>query len=1072
MMRDQAVVQGNNKENVWSSGMNIIARLFFCCCLNMTVIGSTLVFADDIDLFRTFNVGTEDNAANVLFILDASGSMSGSMGNISRMEAMKQSFNKIISNIFESQSNLNIAVSVFPSSKGGSYVLSGFKNTNPNIIGKSNHDALRLDLINKVNSLTPGGGTPINGSLWDAKNYFYGEAPEYSTVIENDPDAIQNGKFISPFRSSCQSNHIVLLSDGKPNASKADTQIKALTLPLGSSFTPPKGKSECSGNQRGSCAEKLSQWFFEKDHSQAIEGQQNIRIHTIGLANTSGSLDYLKYVATEPSDYYQANSSDELADNIANILAFSTANVDPLLSPSVSVNTYNSLEHRDHLYYAMFAPNTGDQRWQGNIKRYRIGAGGTVLDINDQPALDAQKGGFADSAQSWWASDMDGDGQRDNDGNNPIIGGFATAKPANKASLHRPNRRNLYTYWGQKPTLSDPVNRFPSDPNNNGIQASEFTGNTMALFRNAMQSAEGYQDDEFYAAMLWLRGGNDSKPHGEFSDIIHNNPALVNYYSDGKQFDDTLYVGSNLGFLHAINPKDGEEMFAFMPKELLHNGYEYFAENFSNGKKNYGLDAPLQVWRHDANGDGRILTAPNSGRVQNDEFIYLYQPMRRGGKNIYALDVSDRKTPKMLWQISGGEPEFASMGQSWPVPKRTKISWCLKGTRVSTDINTANNRCVLKEVLFFGGGYDPAYDEGLDGNLGMTDMGNAIYMVDAVTGEKLWSAGHTSADKEHAFTHENMLYSMVADVVPADLTGNGAADVLIAIDIQGQLWRFDFQSTYSDKNQMVSGGLIAQLSSNVSTAEKRRFYHAPDVSTFMKRGVGNQFLAISVASGYRTKPNDTTVNDKIVVLFDRHTFKAPESYAYTQDSTPIRMKHLVNIKDLTSLNADDPLSITSFIRRQDRYGIYVDLPNDGEKVMSASTTYAGQILVNSFTPRGQQTSGGDSCRVEWGKNKLYRLDLNPFFSQTSTIGQSSSFNNRPTAPSDNAINLVSETDISHQGIPPQPQVVMVPCENNCTPDNQRKAVLCIGLECGKEPLQTKPYWMKTYWRESYVLLDK
>ncbi|MDL2425389.1 hypothetical protein M2C68_22870, partial [Pseudomonas sp. BAgro211] len=75
----------------------------------------------------------------------------------------------------------------------------------------------------------------------------------------------------------------------------------------------------------------------------------------------------------------------------------------------------------------------------------------------------------------------------------------------------------------------------------------------------------------------------------------------------------------------------------------------------------------------------------------------------------YALDLTDRSNPKLLWLIKGGTTTgFEQLGQTWSPPVKTRID--IGGT--------------VTDVLIFAGGYDPNQD-----NVSVqTDdtMGNAI----------------------------------------------------------------------------------------------------------------------------------------------------------------------------------------------------------------------------------------------------------------------------------------------------------------------------------------------------------
>jgi type IV pilus assembly protein PilY1 len=154
-----------------------------------------------------------------------------------------------------------------------------------------------------------------------------------------------------------------------------------------------------------------------------------------------------------------------------------------------------------------------------------------------------------------------------------------------------------------------------------------------------------------------------------------------------------LYVATNEGYLHAINTADGSEVFSFMPQELLSNLPTLYDD--ASGSKVYGVDGPIGVWFNDKNKTGLLFDT--SGNLDSDEHVYLYVGMRRGGNNYYALDVTDRSNPKLKWIINGGSGDFAELGETWSKPIVTKVK--LNGTS--------------KDVLIFGGGYDPGHDDAL-----------------------------------------------------------------------------------------------------------------------------------------------------------------------------------------------------------------------------------------------------------------------------------------------------------------------------------------------------------------------
>ena len=104
--------------------------------------------------------------------------------------------------------------------------------------------------------------------------------------------------------------------------------------------------------------------------------------------------------------------------------------------------------------------------------------------------------------------------------------------------------------------------------------------------------------------------------------------------------------------------------------------------------------------------------------------------MGRGGDGVFAVDVTARDAPRLLWEISSSNPDFADLGQTWSTPIAARVR--IDGT--------------ISNVVVFGGGYDPGQD---NRNYRTDTIGNAIYMVDLLSGEYIWSAGHPDAVQEH-----------------------------------------------------------------------------------------------------------------------------------------------------------------------------------------------------------------------------------------------------------------------------------------------------------------------------------
>ena len=142
---------------------------------------------------------------------------------------------------------------------------------------------------------------------------------------------------------------------------------------------------------------------------------------------------------------------------------------------------------------------------------------------------------------------------------------------------------------------------------------------------------------------------------------------------------------------------------------------------------------------------------------------------RRGGRLIYALDVSDPTDPKLMWKIDHTTPGFGELGQTWSQPKVAMV----KGH--------------TNPVLIFGAGYDPNQDK--DPVTSADTMGRGIFIVDAKDGTLLWQA--TAGGGSHTCTGHPCRLSAMTHSIPGDITlidrnADGFIDRLYAADTGGQ----------------------------------------------------------------------------------------------------------------------------------------------------------------------------------------------------------------------------------------------------------------------------------------------
>jgi len=887
----------------------------------------------------------------------------------------------VLSDLMVSMSDVNIALARFNYRDGGHFFMP---------MAELTHGAGGNDIVydTAIQNLIANTWTPLAETLYETYLFFKGSSV-HNGDPDNHPDVLNSSNtslYESPIEDFCQKNFVILLTDGEPTY---DTQEDYLIEGL-PDFASETGSASCSGD----CLDELADYMNGYDCRGDLPDKQSVLTYTIGFGEAVDQQLLLDTATKGGGSYYPATDTAGLADAFSSILTDILAINTSFVAPAVSVNAFNRFTHRDELYYALFRP--GDRpTWNGNVKKFKLTSSG-IVDANGDPAVDPNTEFFDVDATSFWTDAADAP-----DGPEVEKGGAA-----GELTL----TRNIYTNTGTSNLLSDSSNRLHEDN----------TAVTKQMLGDPSMSAEVREEVLQYARGVDLKdddGDEDiTDARRRYGDPIHAKPVLLTYGGTEDVPDMTLFVGTNAGYLHAIDISDGTEQFSFVPRELLPN-LPVLLTNSSSEKHPYGLDGPLTYWFNDANNNGVLL---NSGSVETDEHIYLYQGMRRGGRNYYALDVSERSNPKLLWTVEGGSAEFSELGQSWSAATHAKL--LIAGT--ATD------------VVIFGGGYDTNQDSNETAEA--DSEGRAIYIVNAETGAKIWQAGppgsNNGSDPDLVLTE--MTNSIPADITVIDSNADGYADRIYAADMRAQLWRIDLNNENDaaaelakdiDGNDM--GGVIAKLGGSESE-NNRRFYYAPDIS-LSKSGL---HYNIAIGSGYRSHPLDTDIHDSFYIVRD----------GFSMEQIRDRITAGLYITPDGTFGADgmldDVTSSFDAVTNYASYGCYINLIDRttdtfvGEKSLAKSLTFGGEVMFTTFEPTSSISAS--SCSPSQGVARLYTLDVEMC-----------------TPPGYDPIDGPPEhnPDPLPPGIPPPPTIVI-------TPDGPVVLVGTTIINMAPDRLINKTYW--------------
>lgn len=751
---------------------------------------------------------------------------------------------------------------------------------------------VRDEMVAGVNSMFAEDGTPIVPTLYDAARYLRGSLSGRPT----------------PMTASCQPTHLVLLTDGQANGN-TDSAKNGIASIAGS----------CTGDATDDgekCARTLATYMFANDQLSTLAGDNKVTTHTVGFAlDASGTTastnikNFLKDIATNGGgSFNSAETSGELTKAFNKILGEVLATDTTFVSASAPVNTFNRQDNKDELYFSLFRPSATD-RWAGNLKRYRMDTStgdAIIVDRDGTAAIDPASGYFKSNIRSWWTP-------------NTMKDGSVVADGGAASQLPTPASRNLFT------------NVTSGSDTLTAIDTSNAALTTTALSASTAQ--------ERVDLITYIRGFSNGVERKAVGDPIHATPSLITYscttYTNGICTDEeqSAIIGTNEGFVQMFNTKTGAEQFAFMPAPLLPNikrlmANEASAEHSSEAHP-YGMDNTVTVWANDANSNGVIGTG---------EFVYAYATMGRGGKDIYALDITNRTSPTLLWKIQGGTTSgFGNLGQTWSAPVKTKI-------KIGSTIT---------DVLVFGGGYDPDQDNATVRTT--DDQGNAVYIVNARTGSLIWSASKTNG-------FSAMDYSIPSGVsvvgLQTDANGNayvdpnGLAGQIFVGDMGGQVWRFHVHNGQSGTG-LVTGGVFARVAGS-DAAGARRFYHEPEIALAT---VGNALnLTVNIGSGYRGHPLNKVIQDRF------YSFRTENLNGTGGILTE------ANLYDATSLTTATAAQLEDL---QAEDGWYIRLTRSGEKVLSRPLVIDGKLLFNTYEPEVSQ----NSCKAAPGTTRGYTVSL-------------------------------------------------------------------------------------------------
>jgi len=682
------------------------------------------------------------------------------------------------------------------------------------------------------------------------------------------------------------------------------------------------------------------------------------------------------------------------------------------VSLPVSVNAQGT--SLNQVYVGMFRPDaTAAPRWAGNLKQYQLGFDSSnnvqLEDSLSQPAITNSGTGFITPyALSFWTADQQaysGTGKGTRNGPFTInASGYTTTIVPNwptsgfwvnhtsgaggafdapdgevvdKGGVAEMTRADYLTDQSTRKIYT--CNSVGGCPTTGTLPTFD-TSNT-ALTPTALALPTGSTSTDASNLINWVRGTDNNTGTGAetqkgpgtpvtvrpsiHGDVLHSRPAVVNY---GGSIGIVVFYGSNDGIFRAVNGnkdatapgvitmspiapattgrlvRPGGELWSFIAPDFFGK-----FQRLRNNTPGLTLDYPATSSGKDYFFDG-TTTVYQDLRVAASPKTYLYLTARRGGRLIYAFDVSDpTKPPVFLWSKTNAN--IPELGYTWSQPKLALV----KG---HTDVS--GNPI---PVVIMGGGYDPAEDT--DPVAVADTMGRAIVVLDAFDGSKVWTACPSGCTT----TVATMTYAIPADITLLDRNGDGYTDRLYTGDLGGNIWRADINDTDPTKWTVTK---IASLSSTgtgtgASCAGNptgaRKFFYPPDVTP------GTTFDAVVAASGDREHPLLANASSCVVNRF--YMLKDTSTGTSVATGWTTITESLLTDETGAAAGTTPPYSSTSTTS-----GFYVTLgtAGAGEKGVNSPLTVAGYTYFGTNTPFDPKKNP-DMCYPNLGLARGYAINF-------------------------------------------------------------------------------------------------
>lgn len=635
-----------------------------------------------------------------------------------------------------------------------------------------------------------------------------------------------------------------------------------------------------------------------------------------------------------PDNYFLVTNALNLSTQLSN--AFNEIIARSGVSASAAALTSGEISSDTMLIQSTF--NTGT--WTGNVRAYSI--------ISD-PALGTV--GSISSTAAWSAED-----QLPAPGSRVIL----THDGSNVAGAGVPFRWTSGISTAQKAIL---------DMNSSG--ATDNRGDERVDFLRGTTGITGFRDrvdedgnshilgDMVNSSPAFVGNPDAFFPDNWGSGAAENSHPYSTFYNTYQTTPRTpmVYVGGNDGMLHgfeasASGSNMGKERAAYIPNEVF--------------PRLSALTAPSYKHKFYVDGTPTVSDAFFSSAWHT----VLVGGLNRGGQAIYALDVTDPSSN--FSEASAGSTVLWEYADNNDTDTDADMQYALGYTYSKPTIVRLNNG---KWGAVFGNGYNNTETDGTastsgDAVLYILDIedGSVIRKINTETG---MAEDPTGAGRANGLN----------DVAPVDTDGDHIVDVVYAGDLFGNLWKFDLTDGSASNWEVAykqgttpkplfvaqdSGGNVQPI-----TVQPEVGYAPNGVDLMVYFGTGKYLEATdNTTTGSQTQTfygiidSGSRITGTPSTELLQQTVDAVVSTACT---------------DIEGDSASCDLRVTSDNSLGSEKGWYINLPEEGERVIYRALLLGDTIVFVTLTPSGDECNpDGTGWLMELDAGDGSRLDESPF----------------------------------------------------------------------------------------------